>query len=155
MNIVPVFKFKQIVLAASKHLAVALVYGVMTVLTLSYFGKDTLFFLPAGFAVAALLIGGCQYFWSILLSVILVNLCFQSSLAISVGMAVGSALGPLLVFQLIRIYASHQQQTFALKSLSPIVVIVFAVLGTLITPLISSSVLLLAGQLERQQLVVY
>jgi|GEM_PF-2112410 len=151
----PVSQLKHVSYDVSIQLAVVMTYAILTMLKLPYFGQDALLMLPAGFALAVILIGGNGFFWPLFLSALLVNLHDQSSLPISISMAFGSAYTPILSTFIIRKYFARKQRLFALPSLTSTIVIICAGLGSFIIPLITSSLLLATEQLDTQNLIAF
>ena len=82
-----------------KPMGVALVYGLLSWLAIHFFspdGKGSIFFLASGVGLAALLIGGPRYFWSVLGGAFLANAMDGRGLLLSLVHAGGSALAALL-----------------------------------------------------------
>lgn len=80
-------------------MGVAVVYAALVWVVLGYItpsGKGSILFFASGFALAALLIGGWRYAWSILLGAIGIRLWFGTSLEASLIQSVGSVLSAML-----------------------------------------------------------
>ena len=80
-------------------LGVAAAYSLMSWLVIRYFsptGVASIFFLPSGIALAALLIGGRRYFWAVFFGSLLAELLSGDVFWVGVMKAGGAALGALL-----------------------------------------------------------
>ena len=89
-----------------KLLAVAGVYALTSWLVQTSFspkGEASIFFLPSGVAMAALLLGGKRYFWAVFVGALLGNLFFTPLLWAGVAMALSSALAALAGAWLIQV----------------------------------------------------
>jgi PAS domain S-box-containing protein len=147
--------FKRIFYTLSIHLAIAVIYAMLALLKLRYFGQDSLLMLSTGFAVAVVLIGGSRYFWSLFVSAMLVNLYCQNSLAFSIIVALGCVYTPLMTTIFLRKYAVYKQQTLTLESLTPFKVLVSAALSSLIVMLFTSSLLIASNYIDTQFILAF
>ncbi len=89
----------------AKMLGVALVYALLSwgvKVFLSAPTTTSIFFLASGLALAALLLGGNRYFWSVLLGAILGNLFTGTAVWVSLMQAVGAASSAVLGAWLLR-----------------------------------------------------
>jgi PAS domain S-box-containing protein len=86
-------------------LGVAAAYALMSWLVIHYFSQNggaSIFFLPSGIALAALLIGGRRYFWAVFFGSLLGELLSGDALWVGAMKAGGAAVGALCGAWLIR-----------------------------------------------------
>ncbi len=148
-------QLKKIIYDVSIQFVVVIIYAILAMPNLQYFGKDTLLMLSTGFALAVVLIGGHRFFWPLFLSAILVNLNEQSSIAVGILMALSSAYTPLLISTIIRVYCTRKLQIFTLQSFRSSKVILSAAIGTMLMSIFTSCVLFAIGQIEAQHLIAF
>ena len=82
-----------------KQLGVAVLYALLAKIVLVYFsvnGMVSIIWPPGGLALAALLIGGKHYAWSVFLGALLTNLIASDSFLIAAATATGNTLEALL-----------------------------------------------------------
>jgi len=82
-----------------KIAVLALLYVLTARFSLSYFSPDgsaSVFFMASGLAIATLLLGGRDYFWSVLLGALALNLLQGKPLLIAVIISLGSCAGAYL-----------------------------------------------------------
>ncbi len=85
--------------AVLKLLAVALLYALLTQVSIIYFslnGKISLVWVPGGFALAAILLVGKRYAWSVLVGEVMGILFRGGALSVAVPIGMGNALAALL-----------------------------------------------------------
>ena len=85
--------------AVLKLLGVALLYALLTQVSVTYFslnGRISLVWLPGGFALAAILLVGKRYAWSVLVGEVMGILFRGGALSVAVPIGMGNALAALL-----------------------------------------------------------
>ncbi len=85
--------------AVLKLLGVALLYALLTQVSIIYFslnGKISLVWVPGGFALAAILLVGKRYAWSVLVGEVMGILFRGGALSVAVPIGMGNALAALL-----------------------------------------------------------
>lgn len=82
-----------------KLLGVALLYALLTQVSINYFslnGRISLIWVPGGFALAAILLVGKRYAWSVLVGEVMGILFRGGALSVAVPIGMGNALAALL-----------------------------------------------------------
>ena len=133
-----------------KLIGLAGLYALLYKLPLIYFshgGGSSSIFLASGLALAAILIGGNRYVWSIFLGVIFVHVWGSFDLFGLLGMASASSLGALTGAWLLR-----RDQAFdsSLRTLPDFLKLAIfgGVIGSVITASIGTAILLYSGVLK-------
>jgi len=121
-----------------KMLGVALAYALLSWVVQVFLSAPTtasIFFLASGLGLAALLLGGNRYFWSVLLGAILGNLFTGTAVWVSVMQAIGAASSALLGAWLLRRLAVFDDHLGSLADFLRL-----AVLGGLLSSSVSAVV---------------